>query len=96
MLQVKQRVATISQDEHDLRTGKYTRPAEERADLRRDIEAVLAELPPELREAAAMLAVMPIAEVARKLGVPRATFYDNQLAQIRAVFEAKGLDGYLP
>jgi RNA polymerase sigma-70 factor (ECF subfamily) len=90
-----QRVATISQDEHDLRTGKYARPAEERADLRCDIEAVLAVLPPELREDADMLAVMPITEVARTLGVPRATFYDNYLAKIRAVFEDKGLNGYL-
>jgi len=90
-----QRVATISQDDHDLRTGKHLRPAEERADLHRDINTVLAELPPELSEAAELLAVMPIAEVARKLEVPRATFYDNYLAKIRAVFEDKGLNGYL-
>jgi RNA polymerase sigma-70 factor (ECF subfamily) len=91
-----QRIATISQDEHNLRTGKYSRPAGEHADLHLDIEAVLADLPPELRQSTEMLATMPITQVARKLEVPRSTFYENHLAQLRAAFEAKGLGDYLP
>ena len=89
-----ERIQTISQDEHDLRTGKYTRPADERVDLRLDIEAVLADLPPELRRAGQMLMTMPIAEVAHKLGVPRSTFYETHLARLREIFEAKGLGEY--
>jgi len=44
-----QRLATISQDDHDIRSGKYRRPAEEREHLRLDLETVLADLSPELR-----------------------------------------------
>ncbi|MFO8013369.1 MAG: sigma-70 family RNA polymerase sigma factor, partial [Phycisphaerae bacterium] len=92
--ELAERHSTISQDEHDLRIGKYTRPAGERADLQLDVVAVLADLPPELREVAEMLTTMPIAEVARKLGVPRSTLYETHLAQLRETFEAKGLGGY--
>jgi len=91
-----QRIATISQDEHDLRTGKYARPAEERADLQLDIAAALADLPAELRHVAEMLATMPVAQVARKLGVPRSTFHDTHLTKLREAFEARGLGDYLP
>ena len=89
-----ERMQTISQDEHDLRTGKYARRADERADLHLDIEAVLADMPPELRQAGQMLMTMPIAEVAHKLGVPRSTFYETHLAKLREIFEAKGLGEY--
>lgn len=87
-----QRVSTVSQSDHDRRTGNNTLPAVELIDLRCDIETALKQLPAELRGVAEMLAEMPIAVVARKLGIPRATFYDNQLAQIRAAFEDAGLD----
>jgi len=90
-----ERIKTISQDEHDLRAGKYARPAEERADLHMDIEAVLSDQPQELRQAGQMLMTMPIAEVAHKLSVPRSTFYETHIAKLREVFEAKGLGEYI-
>lgn len=91
-----ERNTTISQDEHDLRTGKYFRPAGERADLQLDLSDVLSELPEELRAAAEMLMAMRPAQVARELGIPRSTFYETHLAQLRAAFKAKGLDDYMP
>ena len=89
-------VATISQDEHDLRIGKYNRPAEERTDLQLDIAAALDDLPADLRQVAEMLPTMSIAQVARELGIPYSTFYDSHLARLRKAFEKRGLGDYLP
>ena len=90
-----QRLATISQDDHDIRTGKYRRPAEEREHLRLDLETVLADLSPELRQAAVMLQTMPVSQVARELGIPRRTFREKHLVQLHEAFAAKGLNHYL-
>lgn len=90
-----QRYTTISQDEYDLSTGKYGLPAEEREHLRLDLAALLAELPPELRRAAELLQMFPVAQVARQMGVPHATFYDQHLTRLREAFAAKGMGDYL-
>ena len=90
-----QRSSTICQDDHDICTGKYRRPAEERAHLRLDLETVLANLSPELRRAAALLQTMSATQAARQMGVPRRTFRDKHLAQLREAFTAEGLNHYL-
>jgi len=86
---------TVSQDEIDLRTGRYNRTAAERAHLQMDMDAVVAGLPPELRQVADMLRSHSVAEVARKLGIPRRTFREKYLAQLRKVFAAHRMDDYL-
>lgn len=86
---------TVSQDEIDLRTGRYNRPETERAHLQSDLNAVVAGLPPELRKVADMLRAQSIAEVARELGIPRRTFREKHLAQLREVFAANRMDDYL-
>jgi len=88
-------VTTISQDELDRRTGKYSRPSDERAQLQIDLDSVIAELPDDLRRAAELLRDHPVTQVAELMGVPRATFYDNHLRRLREAFEAKGLCDYL-
>lgn len=93
--QPKQRLTTVLQDDQDIRTGKYARPAEERAQLQIDLNQVLAELPPDLRQVAEMLQTQCVSEVARNLGIPRRTFRDNHLAKLQAIFRAKGLGDYL-
>ena len=90
-----ERVHVVSQDEHDRRTGRHTRPAAEQVDLQIDVWQVLAELPQELRKIARLLTTMSIAQAARKLGMPRSTFYDTHLAKLRQAFEARGLHEYL-
>jgi len=90
-----QRLTTISQDEQDIRTGKYARPAEERAHLQLDMDSVLDGLPPELRQVAEMLQTKSVSEVARELGIPRRTFREKHLMQLRDVFAAKGMGDYL-
>jgi RNA polymerase sigma-70 factor (ECF subfamily) len=90
-----QRLATMSQDKYDIRTGRSPWSAEEREHLRLDIETVLAGLPPDLRRAAELLQTLPTAQVAREMGVARATFYHKYLKRLRAVFAAKGMRDYL-
>jgi len=90
-----QRLTTISQDDQDIRTGKYARPAEERAHLQLDMDSVLDGLTPELRQVAEMLQTKSVSQVARELGIPRRTFREKHLTQLREVFAAKGMDDYL-
>lgn len=88
-------VETVSQDEIDLRSGRYNRPEAERAHLQIDLNAVVAGLSPELRQVAYMLRTASVAEVARELGIPRRTFREKHLAQLREVFAANRMDDYL-
>jgi len=90
-----QRLTTISQDDQDIRTGKYARPAEERAHHQRDMESVRDGLTPELRQVAEMLQTKSVSQVARELGIPRRTFREKHLTQLREVFTAKDMDDYL-
>ena len=90
-----QRLDSISQDEQDHRTGRQTRPAEERAQFQSDMAVVFGVLTPELRQVATMLQRMPVALVARKLNIPRRTFREKHMTQLREIFTAMGMDGYL-
>lgn len=85
----------ISQDDHDLRTGRHDRPDAERHDLHLDLSLAISELPPELRSLARRLVRQTVAEAARDLGVSRATLYDTGIARLRKAFEDKGLSDYL-
>lgn len=89
-----QRYSLMDQDDPDIRIGKYRRPAEERTHFRIDLAGVLADLPPELRRAAELLQYMSVTKAAREMGIPRRTFRDKHLAQLRELFKAKGLDHY--
>ena len=60
-----------------------------------DMNAVLIGLSPELRQVADMLRTQSVAEVARDLGIPRRTFRDRHLAQLREAFAANRMDDYL-
>ena len=85
----------VPQDEIDLRTGRYNRPAADRAHLLMDMNAVLIGLSPELRQVADMLRTLSVAEVARELGIPRRTFRMNHLSKLRRAFAACHMDDYL-
>ena len=81
---------TITQDEHDFRSGRYRRPAAERLDLQLDISMALSKLPSELQELAELLQTRSITEAAQELGIPRSTLYSSGLAKLRRAF--KGID----
>ncbi len=86
---------TISQDEHDLRTGRHARPELDRIDLRLDVCLAISSLPPDLRVLAERLVTQSITETAHELGVPRSTLYEKGIARLRKAFEDKGLNTYL-
>lgn len=90
-----QRLTTISRDGQDIRTGKHSRPAEERAHLQIDMGSVLESLTPELRQVAEMLQTRSVSQVARELGIPRRTFREKYMPRLREVLSAHGMDGYL-
>lgn len=85
----------LSQDEHDLRTGKYAWPESERMDMRLDVSFAVSDLPPDLRDLAERLLHQSTTEVARDIGVPRSTLYDTGIARLRKAFEDKRLREYL-
>ena len=88
-------IETVSQDEIDLRSGRYNRPEADRAHLQMDLGAVVAGLSPDLRQVADMLRTSSVAEVARELGIPRRTFRLNHLAKLRRAFAVCHMDDYL-
>jgi RNA polymerase sigma-70 factor (ECF subfamily) len=84
----------ISQDDAHRRMGKQTRSAEERNDLRSDLDSVLADLPPTLRRIAELLQSHSITDVAKLLGIPRGTLRSRHLKQLRTVLQSRGITGY--
>ena len=74
---IVQRAYTLGQDEHDQRTGRYSRSQGERTDMELDIKMALEALPPKLRKIAIMLQSYSISEAAKKLGIPQGTFTRN-------------------
>lgn len=90
-----QRYSLMDQDDPDIRSGKYRRPTEERNHLRIDMAVVLDDLPPELRRAVELLQCMSVTQAAREMGIPRRTFREKHLVQLRELFKTKGLDQYL-
>ena len=90
-----ERAQTFSQDNHDRRMGRHSRPEDERINLRLDISFVASGLPPELKRLAELLQTHSIAEAARALGVPRSTLYDTGIARLRELFEDKDLHEYV-
>ena len=86
---------TVSKDDFDLRSGKHGRPNEERLDLRLDISLGLSGLDPDLQHLADRLRTTSVADVARELGIPRSSLYDQGIARIRRAFEGRGLTVYL-
>jgi RNA polymerase sigma factor (sigma-70 family) len=85
---------TVSGDAYEARMGRSERPSCERSELRIDVDSVISRLPAELAAVAVLLKRESAVEVGRRMGISRATTY-RRLAQIREVFTAAGLDGYL-
>ena len=76
------------------RTGQPHRTDQEYVALREDVRAVLARLPPELREVCERLKRASIPRVAKELGIPVTTLR-YRLKKLRDVFEEAGLRDYL-
>lgn len=90
-----ERAQTLSRTDNHRDPGRHHRPQNEDAGLRLDFSVVLDRLPPDLRQLAELLTTCSISEAARKLGVPRSTLRDNDIARLRELFESEDLRGYL-
>lgn len=90
-----ERAATISQDEIDMRADRRHRNINDETDFQIDISQVLAALPENLRQIAKLLMKYTIAEVVRRCGIPRSTFYDKYIKPLEKYLEDKDLDKYL-
>ena len=86
--------ATISRHERDARLGVSPREEGDLAQLKLDVESVLAGLPPDLRDLAERLKGQSVAEIVRDLGVARSSLYPN-IRRLRRRFENCGLKDYL-
>lgn len=86
--------STVTDAQHELRTGRRRRSPEESADLALDIANVLERLPSHLREICEHMKHASKSAVNRHLGVSTGAFYEL-IAQIRQRFEQAGLREYL-
>jgi hypothetical protein len=78
------------QDEH---LGRFPRPALEQAELRHDVDEVLATVSHQLRDLADRLSRDTPAQVARDRNVPR-TSQNEEVRRLRGRFERQDLDQY--
>ena len=84
----------IGSHEQDARLGRKQRSDFDQAQLLQDMNEVLSNLPPELRELAEVMKTDSIAEISRDTGVPR-TSLNYRVRQLRQRFEEAGLAEYL-
>lgn len=84
---------TLSEDENESRMGRRSMPWVQHAELRADVERVIALLPPDLAAVAGLLMSVGVVEAAQQLNLPRATVY-RRMGRIRTVFESTGLHLY--
>jgi RNA polymerase sigma-70 factor (ECF subfamily) len=82
---VAERIDTVDQDDYLIRTGRQSRPAAEIRDLLIDVPKIIALLPADWRELCRRLMSDSASQVARDLGISRATVY-RRLKRIRALF----------
>lgn len=85
---------TIPEDHVRSRLGVAPSSRLDDLELAHDVAAVLAKLPPDLRDLCERLKDYSVAEVARQLGVPRRTLRDT-ISRLRRHFEEAGLRDYL-
>ncbi len=86
------RTQAVTKDGYLVRTRAASRSEETVADLGLDVRRLVAKLPPRRRRVCEALAAgIPPTEIAREIGVHRATVYED-LAEIRRAFRAAGLE----
>jgi RNA polymerase sigma-70 factor (ECF subfamily) len=89
-----ERARVVPEDHVQTRLHTASRSRLDEVELVDDVAAVLAKLPPDLRDLCERLKHHSITEVARQLGVPRTTLHDA-IRRLRQHFEDAGLRDYL-
>jgi len=85
---------TLTLSEHRSRMGNRVRSDQELFELAEDVEAVLSQLPPPLRNICRLLMHHSVSVVARKTKIARTTLNDT-LRRLRQCLEDAGLHNYL-
>ncbi len=88
-----ERIEIFDQEDYLLRTGNLLRTAAELHDLSIDIQKVVTNLPPKLRELCERLKTKSVTEISRDTGIPRGTVYETG-KKLRTLFEDAGLKDY--
>jgi len=79
----------ITEEQIRERLGLFGPSAEDLADLRMDVQAVLANLPPDLRWLCERLVVQTVTEIHNETGIARSTIH-RRMRKLRSEFESKG------
>lgn len=91
---VTSRADVIDREEYLLSAGILRRPIIDECELRMDIEQIISELTPELRELCKRLQKQTVTEISEEMGVPRHSLYPS-IRKLRCIFEGAGLKDYL-
>lgn len=75
------------------RLGWTCGPSEEQRDLKIDLDWLIVNLPPEIRELCMRLQYQTVLEISQATGVPRSTLYDR-MKRVGILFKDKGLKEY--
>ena len=89
-----ERIDGVDNDEYSMRTGKSSRTVEELMEMAIDINAVMADLPPDLRDLCERLKTENVTDISRDTGIPRGTIYES-ITKLRSMFERAGMKDYL-
>jgi RNA polymerase sigma-70 factor, ECF subfamily len=89
-----ERLEIFDPEKYLIRTGRLSRSNAELNDLTQDIDRVIKQLSPELRELCQRLKNNSVTEISRETGIPRGTIYDYE-KKLRTIFEDAGLCDYL-
>jgi RNA polymerase sigma-70 factor (ECF subfamily) len=87
-------IHTLGPDQAGARLQRSPRSDEQLAELRMDMAAIIASLPPDLRDVCVRLQHDSISQVARDLGVPRTTL-STMIGRLRERFDKGGLREFL-
>ena len=79
-------------DRYEIGIGRRNMTRQKQTELRLDVETILSKLPPHLREACFKLMQQDKSEVAREMGLPEATFYDQVIEPLRVAFQKAGFE----
>lgn len=86
--------ATLPDSQRSAHTRRTPRPADEASELHLDVAAMIAALPPCLRELCELLKHQSLGDAARAVGRHRSTVHDA-IRKLRTLFEAAGFRDYL-
>ncbi|MCE5314046.1 MAG: hypothetical protein ABFD49_07225 [Armatimonadota bacterium] len=85
---------TIDGEEYMLRIGRLRRPVLDECDLRMDLERIISQLSPELRDICERLQRQSVVEISKETSMPRHRLYVS-IRKLRRIFEEAGLDDCL-